>query len=656
MRLVLVLAFVLAPFNCGGNVNRADAFAKDGALDLTHHDFKLVPIIALNGEWQFFSSALVATPAAAAQLNAVNRSVPQTWVGDGHGTYRLRVKLPPSATDFSVHMQAQLSAYDVVVDGSVRAASGQPAASRADTLPATKPLTFNLRAGAEHEVFLRIANYHHRKGGLFKKILLGPADAMAAEIDSMRLTDLLLAGVLLMAAAYHFFVYLFRRQNFPELFFAATCLAILIRMLTTGEKTLLLLWPDAPFSFYTMAEYLSYFWGIPLALSFFNSVYPETVPRLILRGFYACAAIFSAVVFLTPLKIYSHTAYLYLPVMSAGVVLVFVVLLRVLWRREKYSVLLSGGFFVLAITLVNDTLNTLEIIRTVYLVQFGFLAVVLCYSAVLARRFAEALNNSERASGQLREANESLEARVQERTSELQKAKNIAEAANRQKDYFLSLVSHDLRSPLSGIFGTLQILQANASSDATKKRMLEASERSAQRMLRIVDTLLQLHRVNYGERREHEEFFPSQVVAGLLLEISDQANDRQIRLISKLAQDWQIRTNVHLFRHVVSNLVSNALKFSPPGKAITIFKPEETPLSICVRDEGVGMEAEKTEAINRGQPIKPTAGVASELGSGLALAICREMLANGGGSLTVTSEPGKGSTFTVVFPGNIVAG
>lgn len=175
-------------------------------------------------------------------------------------------------------------------------------------------------------------------------------------------------------------------------------------------------------------------------------------------------------------------------------------------------------------------------------------------------------------------------------------------------------------------------------------------------MLRIVDTLLQLHRVNYGERREHEEFFPSQVVAGLLLEISDQANDRQIRLISKLAQDWQIRTNVHLFRHVVSNLVSNALKFSPPGKAITIFKPEETPLSICVRDEGVGMEAEKTEAINRGQPIKPTAGVASELGSGLALAICREMLANGGGSLTVTSEPGKGSTFTVVFPGNIVAG
>lgn len=637
---------------CGSNPGVPEYKAQRGFLDLSQHDFALQGVVTLGGEWLFFDKELLEKISSQKLANAATVIVPKTWQGDGFGTYALRVKLPRHTENFTLHMEAQLSAYDVFISGTKRAQSGRPGMSRAETKPATVPLSAILGQQTDAEILIRVANFHHRKGGLFKKIQLGTEWAMNQFVERKRALDLLLAGVLIMASAYFFIIFLYRPDNKAELYFSAACLTVLGRTFTTGEKTLLLIWPNTPFAIYTLIEYLSYFWGVPLALSFFSNLYPGILHRWVIRAFYIVSAAFSVVVLVTPLRIYSHTAYLYMPILAIGVILVIAFLIQAYWRKERNANLLLAGFVTLVLTLVNDTLNTLEVLRTGYIVQYGFMAIVVCFAAVLAARFAKALANTEHAERELRLANETLEERVHERTRELEVAKNLEQDANRQKDNLLAIVSHDLRSPLSGVLSALQVLKSSNSSSSSGQELLAASEKNAERMLKILESLLSVRKTQLAPATTSEGVSPAAIVRELLDELSPEAEKRKVRLLSELSALWKVQAKPELLQHVLANLLSNALKFTPSGGTVVVYRPQRAELAITVKDEGAGLEQSRIETILRGERMQPLRGINGEKGSGLGLLLCREMLLREGGKLEIASEPGKGSAFTIVLANN----
>lgn len=648
--LLLLVSAVAWAASCSGSKGVPELKAARGVLDLSQHNFQAEPVVTLGGEWLYYSGQLITGAADAKSLAATPVNIPQTWSGDGFGTYHLHLKLPDAHEIFKLHMEAQLSAYDVYISGIRRAASGNPGRTVAETKPATEPLSAVLGAAGEYDIFVRVANFHHRKGGLFKKIQAGRAAALDHLVYQKRFLDILLVGVLLMSGIYYFIVFLYRPGNRAELYFAAVCLMIMGRTVTTGEKILLLSWPEAPFAFYTRVEYLSYFWGIPFALSFFSALYPRLLHRYVLRAFYLSSIVFSLPVLLLPLRLYSHTAYLYVPVLVAGLIVVVTILARALLQRLPSAGLLAGGFSVLALAVMNDAFVTLELLRTGYHVQYGFMAIVVCYSAVLATRFAQALESSERAEQALREANENLEARVQERTKQLESAKDVAEEANRQKDNFLAVVSHDLRSPLSGILSALQAMRLAPQSAAQAGELVVAAEKSAVRMLKTIDSLLAARRISNAPRQADDQLFPARIAGEILAEMEAEAAKKKIRLLNELPTHWVIPSNAEIVRHVLRNLLSNALKFTPAGGSVLIYRPEGDRQAITVRDEGIGIGPEDIAAILGGQKIIPRPGVLGEKGSGLGLNLCRELLAREGARLEIISEPGKGSAFTVVWP------
>ncbi|HNE18796.1 MAG TPA: sensor histidine kinase [Turneriella sp.] len=644
--LLLLLSSALAcAVSCSGGKGARELKAVGGVLDLSQHDFHSEPVITLGGEWLYYPDQLLTSAAEAKTVQGVPVIIPQTWSGYGFGTYHLRLTLPDAHEIFKLHMEAQLSAYDVYISGVRRAASGLPGKTMAETKPATEPLSAVLGAAGEYDIFLRVANFHHRKGGVFKKIQAGRAAALDHLVYQKRFLDILLVGVLLMSGIYYFIVFLFRPRNKAELFFAAVCFMIMGRTVTTGEKILLLSWPEAPFAFYTMVEYLSYFWGIPFALSFFSALYGRLVHRFLLRGFYISSVVFSLPVVLLPLRLYSHTAYLYIPVLVAGLIVVVLILGRALLQGLPSAGLLAGGFSVLALAVMNDAFNTLELLRTGYLVQYGFMAIVVCYSAVLAARFSQALESSERAEQALREANETLEARVKERTQELESAKDVAEEANRQKDNFLAVVSHDLRSPLSGILSALQAMGLSASGG----ELAAAAEKSAVRMLKTIDSLLAVRRIGNAPRPVDAEVLPGRIAGEILSEMEAEAAKKKIRLLNELPTHWAIPSNPEVLRHVLRNLLSNAVKFTPAGGCVLIYRPDGDRAAITVRDEGIGIGPEDIAAILGSKKITPRPGVSGEKSSGLGLSLCRELLAREGARLEIVSEPGKGSAFTIVW-------
>ena len=619
-----------------------------GLLDLTAHDFANSPTLVLGGEWDFYRGKFFSTAAEASAVIPERVVLPQTWNGEGTATYRLKLRLPPVEQTFAVHMEAQLSAYEILINGKPAAASGVPGADAGATQPATLPLSAEVVSRGDVEILLRVANFHHRKGGIFKKIYFGTSHAMASQVQATRLADMALVGILATMALYHLIIFLLRRRNKAALFYSLVCIMILGRTVTTGEKLLPVMLPAVPFSVYTMIEYLSYFWGIPFALRFFYELYPGRQSARIHSLFFIAAAFFSLAVVLLPLRLYSHTSYLYLPVMVAGIIVVAFLLIRMAWIGEPNARALLAGFSLLAVTVINDALNTVEILRTGYLAHFGFLGVIIGYAAVLAARFSVAFDQSEAAALELKYANETLEQRVSERTRELEKAKTAAEQANYNKDNFIALVSHDLRSPLSGLHSSLQVLRL-APLDAEKKdRLLSVAEKTTAEMLQIIESLLQLHRRQRGDFSDDDQLvYPRTIVESLAQSLAKPLNEKQLRINNELSAEWQLRTNPHLLRHVLRNLLTNAVKFSYAGGLIEVKREPGAARSISVTDHGIGMKAEQLKSIMRRGQQSAGAGTAGERGSGLGLTICREILESQNGSLSVISHIGSGSTFTI---------
>ncbi|MET0396014.1 MAG: histidine kinase N-terminal 7TM domain-containing protein [Longimicrobiaceae bacterium] len=239
----------------------------------------------------------------------------------------------------------------------------------------------------------------------------------------------------------------------------------------------------------------------------------------------------------------------------------------------------------------------------------------------------------------------------------LQDAKDAAEAANRTKSQFLANVSHELRTPLSGILGSCEILVEEAATPPAMVPDLERIRASGYELLRLIDELLDLSKMEAGRIELSPEPFE---VAVLVREVADTvrplAERKDVALDADVAPDpgWVLADRVRL-RQVLLNLVANAVKFTERGTVRLEARCEgaagETGRAVFrVRDTGIGITPEQIERLF--QPfVQADASTTRRYGgTGLGLAIAERFCRLMGGSIAVESVPGEGSTFTVTLP------
>ena len=236
----------------------------------------------------------------------------------------------------------------------------------------------------------------------------------------------------------------------------------------------------------------------------------------------------------------------------------------------------------------------------------------------------------------------------------LRDAKEDAENATKLKDNFVSLVSHDLRSPLGGISSMLTLLKNKKSYNLDEEKESQIVRRaidSAQGLLNLIDKLLDLSRLKTGKITVKKHFFSAYQSAELRLgNLSYNAEEKKITLRNEIPRTMRIFADESLFGEVLHNLVTNAIKFTNQGGVITVYAPDDRPTTIAVRDTGVGISPEALASIFSGESHSTTKGTAGEKGTGLGLQYCREIMAAHGGSLTAESEPDKGSVFHAKLP------
>ncbi len=256
----------------------------------------------------------------------------------------------------------------------------------------------------------------------------------------------------------------------------------------------------------------------------------------------------------------------------------------------------------------------------------------------------------------LEDANRNLEARVQQRTAELEEALRKLSELSQLKANFLSAVSHELRTPLTHMRGYVELLVNGSLGSITEeqKKALDVSLRSVHRLQNLIDDLIMFSQASQGEMSLHRVPVDLNQVAGMVIgHIAGKAEERGVLIEHQIDPALlPVNADAEKIRWVITQLMDNAIKFTPHGgKVILKIVSEKGFAEIKVTDTGIGIQPERLAEVF--EPFHQLDGSSTRRygGTGLGLSLARQIVEAHGSLINIQSEVNKGTSvsFPLVF-------
>jgi len=636
-----------------------------GVLDLREQDLR-EQVVPLRGEFEFYWSELLepADFAAGSPPMTGYMEVPGLWngykvngkklSGMGYATFRLLILVPETGY-YQVNIRELDTAYRLWINNS-ETGSGKVGTVPEEMKPdwTRQELAFFSRSDTL-EMILQISNFHHRKGGPEEPIYFGKADVMKRRKVVSASSETFVLGFLLLTVVFHLGLYFFRMKDRADLYFSLLALVISVRVMLTGEKIFLDLFPFFPWVCTLRMEYMTIFLPPVLILLFFHSTFPQYARKWAEYAVLAVAGIFLLSLFLLPPYIYT-----YIPLLSQAFILA--VFLYIIWfllkplrTRQTYIYLLFAGAIFFGLIGVNELLYYNNWLHTGYLLPIGLLAFIFSTSYGLSGKFTYALDEAEELRNEMERYSNELEHIVRIRTQVTEEQKNQLEkqtgvlktALNKQKkllefkEMMSSILVHDMKNPLGAIISL---------EEHSPPAHILLAKQSGYQMLNLLQNLMETQKFEEADfsLRITENKLNEQVEKAFE-QVAYLARIKKIELINEVPEELPVYGDRYMLERILTNLVMNAVKFTPKGGKISVSaSPENGMVKVRVKDTGVGIDPEfQQKVFEKYTQMSDTSNIKS---TGLGLAFCRQAVEAHGGTIGVESEPGCGSTFWFTLP------
>jgi signal transduction histidine kinase len=258
----------------------------------------------------------------------------------------------------------------------------------------------------------------------------------------------------------------------------------------------------------------------------------------------------------------------------------------------------------------------------------------------------------------LMQLNKDLEQRVVDRTIELENLNHELKELNLSKDKFLSVISHDLRNPLTALLASASKLNEDPESLAPHqiKQLSQIIHRTSHKLLKQLNEVIEWAK----KQSEKTNFNPEKIrladgIEESLELLKPNAFQKEIKLQNKTPGDIFVNADSLMLRSIVQNLVTNAIKYTPQGGSVIVnATSDESMVCVFVEDSGIGMTHEMQKELFK-KVNGSSSGTNNEIGTGLGLLLVNDFVARHGGTVDVESAVGTGTTFRFTIPAIKVA-
>lgn len=609
-------------------------------------------LIPLQGQWTFVPGQLIGPDERIPEELAVFVEVPQSWEslhslpglneGSGFGTYRLRLTLHPDdvGPTLGLMIEPVASSYTLWVNGKMLRTIGSVGKSSDSSIPKeTVERVHFVTSERELQMDIQVSNFAQRKGGIWKGISIGSETALESSLQRDMMREYASAGALLMMGVFYLaFAWLYLPER-STLFLGALSICFALRMFFLGEVLVAAWFPGLSWAWQVKLEYLIEIAAVLSFSHYFRAMYPQEYSRLVINSIRGFEAAFAVVVLTTPSSFFTQWMVVHAAVAAWAVlfVLCFVYPKAIEHRRlGARSGLVALSIALLA--LVNDTFYYLAVpLTSEELVYAGFFVYLLSQMGVTIRRYVALKQESDALTLRLAASNEELEQKVTERTRQLTES-------HQANSRLMHNIAHDLRAPIALIRHRAKKLEAYVSPEGTPD--LSVIEQLSEWAIKLAQNLNDLASFQEKEMR----FSPVFVKAIDLMRFLYKRTEPVIRgsgfqwshkPLDELfeADMLVVRVDLFLVERLIDNLVSNALKFTLPGRRISLsYRVDGMILEIVFENDANPLDEKMLERIferfyKAGSP---------EIGSGIGLAVCREIVRlHGGGIRASQSEEGR---------------
>lgn len=591
--------------------------------------------VHLEGEWRMYWQQLL-RPSELPAAGGVLVDFPKKWTSTqiegktlpatGYATYEALVLLPAGSKGLGINVPDVYTSYHLYANGQLLQANGKPGTSKETTVPYWLGRTLLLPDGVDSlHLVLQIANFHHSKGGPYKKIVIGNYADMMNERKRDSALDLVMSGALLMGGLFFFGLYLFGKYDRAMLFFSLYCITYSYRPVGSRLYVLHDMFPALSWQVAVRLEYFTLFVSLGFFALYTLNLYPKDLNKRFISWLgYSCIALAVGTLLVSP--------YWFTLALNPFLLLMFAVVAYTTWvyvkarRNQRIGsgyALASTVVIMMVMLLIN--LEYFQLLLPASIVLFvGYFTFLFLQSLVLAFRFANILDQ----------------------------ARQQALIGLRVKSEFLSTMSHEIRTPLNAVVGmTHLLLKSNPRDD--QKEQLGVLLFSAKNLLSIVNDILDYNKIEEGKIAfESIPVDMTLICRNVSLGLQTQATEKGIGLKTNI--DNQITQKVIAdptrMTQVISNLVHNAVKFTKTGGVelrLQLLSQNEGnyKLRLEVEDTGIGIPQDKMALIFERFTQADSSTSRSFGGTGLGLSIAKRILEMQQSRLEVKSEVGKGSTF-----------